>query len=539
MKKWTIFTCASLVLLCLLGTAVYVNAKATIHTSSSKQEITFRDIESSYAKMQIVELHKKGIVQGTETGLYEPYKSITRAEFITMISRALHIDPLKTDIAAFHDVPKSAWEYPWVQAGTILGIVNGKSHDKFEPSAPVSRQEAATLLIRALKKEKQAHISLPFKDAQEITSWAISSVGEAQRMGLMNGYKGVFRPADSLTRQEIAVIMDRLLSMQKNIDLPVLGPASEIQLGWQYQETGEQFKRRVESTEMLNTLSPRWFFLDKQGNFSNSADSSFVTWAHDRGYKVWPLVGNRFDREATSHFLNNENLLSSGVKQLVNFAISQKVDGLNIDFENIDAGDRDKYTLFIQYLGKELKKEGIVLSVDVPPDLGTDWSDPYDYAKLGEYADFIVLMGYDEHWTGGPRAGSVSSYPWLEKSVDRLIAYIPANKLIVGLPLYTRAWHVKNGKILSKDLTIMEQSNQLQKLNARLSWDPVLGQYVTTYKQNQVDHKIWVEESRSLALKYRMALEKQTAGVAYWYVGGETADIWKSLRNVQKFFRQP
>ena len=536
MNKWTIFVCASLVFIGLLGTAVYVNATATLHNFYPKQETTFHDIDSSYAKAEIMELYKKGIVQGTEKGLYEPHQPITRAEFITMMSRALHIEPLKSDIAAFHDVSKSAWEYPWVQAGTVLGIIRGKEGNKFEPAAPVSRQEAATLLIRALEENQQRSLNVLYKDAQEIDTWAVSSVVEAQSMGLMNGFEEIFRPKDSLTRQEIAIIMIRLLSIQDNRDIPVISQASEIHLGWQYLETGEQFKKRVESTGMLNTLSPRWFFLDKKGNFSSKLDSSFITWAHNKGYKVWPLVGNRFDRETTSLFLNNENLLTVGVKQLVNVAKSHKLDGLNIDFENIDVKDREKYSLFIQYLGKELKKAGIVLSVDVPPDLGTDWSDPFDYAKLGEYADFVVLMGYDEHWTGGPKAGSVSSYPWLKKSVDRLVTLIPANKLIVGLPLYTRDWHVLNGNNVSKDLTIMEQTNHLQKTNAGLSWNPALGQYVATYTKNQVQHKIWVEDGRSLALKYRMTLEKETAGVAYWYVGGETEDIWKSLKNVQTLF---
>ncbi|MND85439.1 Spore germination protein YaaH [compost metagenome] len=146
------------------------------------------------------------------------------------------------------------------------------------------------------------------------------------------------------------------------------------------------------------------------------------------------------------------------------------------------------------------------------------------------------MMGYDEHWSGGVYPGSVASLPWVENGLNTLIADVPGSKIILALPFYNRDWIV-NSKGLSpssEDITLSEQANRVANKNSAVKWDQKSGQYTFSYWKSSTQHKIWLEESRSLSLKYKMALENNIAGFAYWSIGGETADIWTTLRNVAK-----
>lgn len=157
---------------------------------------------------------------------------------------------------------------------------------------------------------------------------------------------------------------------------------------------------------------------------------------------------------------------------------------------------------------------------------------------IGTSADYVVLMGYDEHWSGSPKVGSVSSLPWVSHGLDTLLKSVPAKKVILAFPLYNRDWIVKgvDTAISSEDLSLGEQVQRVELMNADPKWNAKLGQYTTSYVKSGQVHRIWIEDSRSLSQKYQMAMNHGIAGFAYWHIGGDTPDIWTSLRNTEKYF---
>lgn len=497
----------------------------------------FDDISASYAKQEIINLHNKNILQGTSASSFSPDKPITRAEFITVIDRMLGLAPAASKVSPFADVPQSAWYYGWVQAAVQLGLATGTSATTFAPGKEVTRQEAAVWTARAFKQTGKAGSGSSFHDGSRIADWASASVSILHEQGMIQGDPtGNFRPFDSITREETAVLIDRVLQNKSWAAQLEAAPAPKIVIGWQYGQSTEQYKKNILSSN-VNTLSPRWYFTEKIGAATDETDKALVAWARENNKRVWPLVGNRSDQETTHQILSNAAARNKLVDQLAGYVASYKLDGLNIDFENVAPKDRESFTAFITSLAAKLHKLGAVLSIDLSPDLGTDWTEAFDYAALGKQADYIVMMAYDEHYDGSP-AGSTASLPYAEKAVKTLLKAVPADKIILAMPFYSREWLVNaSGKAVSSAyISLTEQDRMIQTYPLAPVWNESLGQYVSRYTKQSANQTIWLEDGRSLILKYKLVVDHRLAGSAYWYIGGESPDIWTSMSNAEKFW---
>ncbi|USB33987.1 S-layer homology domain-containing protein [Paenibacillus sp. YPG26] len=505
--------------------------------SASAENLPFTDLGGAYGTYEIASLYNKGIMKGTSQTLFSPDRPITRAESLTALIRLLKLEPVQGSVAAFADVPASRWYYGTVQAGVNLGITEGTSPAVFAPEQPLTRQEAAVWLVRALKQQNnEVSVAPAFSDRGKMASWAVPSIAKVQQLGLMQGDGGEFRPNDPITRQETAVLMARVLET-RDWSSKINGmPAAGIQLGWQYGQTTAQYEQSVLKSN-VNTLSPRWLFLEKNGTVGQAVDRSLISWAQEHNRQVWPMVGNRFDADATHYILTDQARSAAAIKLIGDLVRNYSLDGINLDFENVYPSDRAALTSFVRNLAVRLHQEEAVLSVCVSPDLGTDWTEAFDYAALGAAADYMVLMGYDEHWGGGSTAGSVSSLPWLQRGLDRLVAVVPAGKVILALPLYTRDWSLnRNGAAVSSaELTLIQQNRLVAQYGLRPKWNGGIQQYTAEYTSGAVRHRIWMEDGRSLSRKYAMGASRRVAGFAYWYVNSESADVWPALRNANRF----
>jgi spore germination protein YaaH len=516
----------------LLLSALLVFFSAVPAMRAGTAALPFDDIADSYARDQIIELYNARLIEGVGQRKFAPEADVTRAEFVTMLLRARNLNPVNNALAPFDDVPPSSWEYGWVNAAVDLGWTEGTGPQTFAPGRPISRQEAAAVLARALKQAANpaAVTSLPFKDQAEIAPWAVSPVRSVWAAGLIEGDdQSRFRPSDSLTRQETAVILHRMIQGSGKRAPAVVSPAA-ISLGWLYNASASDWQNAVRQP-VINTLSPRWFFLQAGGVWSNSADSSRVSYARQNGKTIWAMAGNGFNRELTHQILAQSDARATAVRQLADLADRYQLDGINIDFENLLPEDRQLFTRFTQELAVQLHTLGKVLSVCVPPNLEADWSTPFDYAALGAAADYLIVMGYDEHWSGDPEAGSVSSLPWLEGHVKKLASRVPPQKIIAALPLYSRLWSLQPDGAVSRDLTLREQNRIVGDLLQRKEWNSAAGQYVVAYTDSGTPVRIWAEDARSLSLKYRTIRAYGISGFAYWYLGSESPDIWTALDN--------
>lgn len=505
-------------------------------TLAKSSSLPFQDIGQSYAKEAILYLHQNNIMNGTSEHYFSPNKTMTRAEFATTLIRLLHMEPVDAAVPTYMDVKRETWYYETVQAASELGLVNGNGGGIFSPESSITRQEAATLIVRALKEQPKTSGLGQFADQASISSWARPYVATAVQQGLMQGSGGYFHPYQALTRQEAAMLLYRVLQNGKWQDMISSKAPATIQIGWQYGQTTDEYKRSIKNSN-INVLSPRWFFLNQDGTMASHVDSSLISWAKQNNKAIWAMVGNRSLQEDTHAMLSSKQEATAFIAQLKAAVTKYGLQGINLDFENVAPQDREALTAFTTELAAQLHRIGVKLSVNVSPDWNNDWTAAFDYASLGSSADYIILMGYDQHWSGSPKAGSVSSLPWVEHGLDALLKEVPASKIILALPLYNRDWVTdsKTGAVTSEDVSLSEQNKRLQKFGARYNWKEELGQYQAEYTTNGVTHQLWLEETRSLSTKYGLGAERGIAGFAYWHIGGEFPAIWPSLRNMSKY----
>jgi len=290
----------------------------------------------------------------------------------------------------------------------------------------------------------------------------------------------------------------------------------------------------VKKIEGLNVVSPTWFTLaNEKGDLEERGSLSYSNWAHKNGYKVWALVDNQFNSDLTSKMLGNANARAKFISSLISHAKKYKLDGLNIDFENMYIKDKNAFTQFIKELSKQTKANNLVLSVDVSIiAVNSNWSESFDRAALSEYVDYVALMTYDQHWGGSPVSGSVAQLSWVEQSLKRVLAEVPHEKLLLGVPFYTRLWkeeYVSGSSkpvVTSKAISMEEAEKTVAENKAAKIWDPASGQYYAEYKKGNVTYKIWLEDEKSMKLKAELVNKYRLAGIASWKYGLEKPVIW-------------
>lgn len=322
----------------------------------------------------------------------------------------------------------------------------------------------------------------------------------------------------------------------------------KITLAWDaiYSKTTSYLKESKISS--LDVLSPTWFQVaNDQGALINRADAKYVDWAHKNGYKVWALLSNDFQNAGmTKRFLNNTDARDNLIRQVLAYSALYKLDGINIDFENVNKEDKDALTQFMRELTPFLKEQGLVVSIDVTvPDGSDNWSLCYDRKALGQVVDYMMLMTYDQYWATSPKAGSTAQVTWVETNLKKVLDLVPREKLLLGLPFYTRLWKEetnKDGKIAVSSIKplSMDEAKKLIKDNvAQVKWDTQSGQFYAEYKKDNTQFKIWLEDDNSIDLKSALVQKYRLAGAAAWKKGDESQAIWgildKNLKNIDNY----
>jgi hypothetical protein len=280
----------------------------------------------------------------------------------------------------------------------------------------------------------------------------------------------------------------------------------------------------------IDVLAPTWFELNVDGILLNEADRVDF----GEGMAVWGVATNSFDPDWTTQMLNDPALRRKTIAQLMFYAAFYDLDGINIDFENIYLSDQELLTTFVAELSALARPAGLVLSMDVTVPGGSDqWSKVYDRAALDPLLDYLVLMAYDEHWASSPRPGSVASRPWVERGITSTLEITGRpDKLLLGLPFYTRVWDVDGNRATgSATLTIRHTGNYLADKNTERFDDPAADQTVVSFSVDGQEKRIWLEDARSMTWRLKLASEYGLAGVAGWRRGFETPEILRLIEN--------
>lgn len=283
----------------------------------------------------------------------------------------------------------------------------------------------------------------------------------------------------------------------------------------------------------INVIAPTWFTLsDNNGSYESLASKDYVKKAHAKGIQVWAVVDN-FSKEVTKN-VQSEILLSKTsvrqklIKNLMKEADTYGLDGFNLDFESLKAQAGVHYIEFIREMSVACRNKGLVLSVDnyVP----TASSGYYNRKEQGIVADYVVIMGYDEHYPGGS-PGSVASLGYVETGIRDTLAVVPKEKVINGVPFYTRLWteNEKSGKVTSKSMGLSAANKWVADNKVKLEWQADAGQYYGEVQSSDTKSFLWMEDAKSLGLKMDLIKRYDLAGVAGWRLGLETPDIWDAI----------
>lgn len=285
--------------------------------------------------------------------------------------------------------------------------------------------------------------------------------------------------------------------------------------------------------EPISILSPLSFFVTSaSGTLTGRVSSSIVTVAHAHQVVVWPMVEAGFDPSRTNALLTNRSARARLVQEILADVRRYRLDGINLDFEDMLPADAPRFTNFVTDLASALHASGKGLSVDVtPPSPDPNWGMVYQRAALAQAADYVALMTYDEHYAGDPLAGSVASLPWTDASLlATLRSGVPASRLLLGVPLYTRDWYWTKAGLQSSYIPMAEGIADAQRPDAHTAWDAHDRQDILTYERAGVHHKVWLENSTSLRERGQLARAVGLAGVAVWQLDlGNAQDIQSIL----------
>lgn len=324
-------------------------------------------------------------------------------------------------------------------------------------------------------------------------------------------------------------------TLESTFNAPVYTSTSlnePVCLAWHQVTTqagNETFDSLIANTSGVNVISPTWYELtDNEGNFQSLANASYVKKAHEKGLKVWPLINNFSENVNTEILMSKTSTRRKLIEALMAEAERYGFDGINLDFEGIKEEAGIHYIQFIRELSIPCREKGIVLSVDnyVP----TSSNQFYDRKEQGIVADYVIVMGYDEHYSGSD-AGSVASISYVENGIKDTLLEVPKEKLINGIPFYTRIWtEGSDGKTTSSALGMVKAMEWVTENNVKLYWQDELGQYYGELQTEEGVKKVWMEEKESIALKMNLIKEYDLAGVACWKLGFEPKELWEEVQ---------
>ena len=313
----------------------------------------------------------------------------------------------------------------------------------------------------------------------------------------------------------------------------------KVNLVWDYySQIASAPDRSGTSIEGINVVSPAFFHLNNEGELEENVGQegeNYIDWAHNNGYKVWAMVQNAGSgmMDVTSEIMNHYESRKNLIEGIVNYCIEYGLDGINIDFENMKKEDIDLFSRFIIELEPRLKEIGAVLSVDVTaPDGADTWSLCFDRTVLGDVADYLIFMGYDQYGGSSNIAGTTAGYDWLELNINKFLQTyaVESDKLVLAIPLYARLWTLdSDGNVEGQTALPMNEIDETIPSDAERKWDEELKQNYVEYTENGETKKIWIEDIDSLKEKISLINKYKLGGVAAWELGMESDGVWQMI----------
>lgn len=370
-------------------------------------------------------------------------------------------------------------------------------------------------IITQLNKNDEVRI------LEQLEDWSKVETGD--------GYIGYVRNnATSGTQAEVPQVSSFQEPVYTNIALD-----EKVCLVWHQvmsKEANAAVDTMIANTKGVNVIAPTWFALtDNKGNYESYADQSYVDTAHAMGMQVWGVLDNfnKGDNVDSGILFAQTSVRKTLISNLMEDVEAYGLDGINLDIEGISPSAGPHYVQFIRELSVACRENGTILSVDnyVP----TSYTSFYNRAEQGRVVDYVIMMGYDEHYAGG-EMGSVASLPYVTNGIADMLKEVPNEKLINAVPFYTRVWTDQGGKTTSSALGIAAAKKWVDEKQVELYWQEGLGQYYGELETEEGTKFVWMEDEKSLERKMEVIREADLAGVGCWKLGFEPAEIWDIVK---------
>ena len=369
-----------------------------------------------------------------------------------------------------------------------------------------------------LTEVKKGDLLYVLEEAEEIEKWT--------RVRTSNGFIGYIRDSKLKEESVITTSTDFIEPEYSNLTKDYT-----INLAWHQvtnRDANAQVYEKIKDAKGLTTLSPTWFFIrDNEGNIQSIASQDYVDYCHQNNIEVWGLVENitYADQIDITSILNKTSSRQNLVTQLIAQAIQYDLDGINVDIEALPGAAGDGFIEFIRELSIMCRRNNIILSVDnyVP----MAYNQNYNRKEQGIVADYVIIMGYDEHFAGSDVAGSVASIGYVRNGIEKTLEEVPAEKVINAVPFYTRLWHTDNeGKLSSSAVGMSSAEKSVSNNGATPEWSEEAGQYYAEFENKDGFYQVWLEEEASIEEKAKLLKEYHLAGIASWRLGYEKDEIW-------------
>ena len=384
-------------------------------------------------------------------------------------------------------------------------------------------------------KEAQTTEKVNIKYKQKVLSKTIAKAEKGETLIYISESDGWVKVRNQKGRigyvKESSITNIQTVNQAKEEVKPIEG---SINLVWDYYSEYNKAPNRTGQTwEGVNVVSPSFFMIQKDtGNIIvniGEEGQKYINWARSNGYKIWPIFSNNSFRETSSKLLENFDTRQSLIDNIVQLIQKYDLDGINLDFENLNLSDKTNYSRLIIELAPRLKAIGKTFSVDVTAPDGTEnWSLFFDRNLIGHEADYVVFMAYDQHGVG-TKAGTVAGYNWIENNINKFIEQeeVEAEKIILAIPLYTRLWTITDDEKTDKsDVVNVKDVNRVIAGKGEKQWDNVLKQYYIKYKEGNDTCEMWIEDETSIKEKIGLANKYKLAGVAFWNKDREPDGFW-------------
>lgn len=316
-----------------------------------------------------------------------------------------------------------------------------------------------------------------------------------------------------------------------------LSMTGKVSLGWHAiggPGGNDTLSAMVAESKGMNVIAPTWFSLnDNEGNFRSFGTAQYVQQAHGYGLQVWGVWDNFNYKNETGSDIDSYAVLSATSKRqllvqgMINTALSLDLDGINIDFEGLTEEVGTHYIQFLRELSVECRKNSLVLSIDnyVP----FHFNEYYRLDIQGEIADYVIIMGYDEHWHGSKDPGSVASINYVSNGLTKTLEQVPAEKVVNALPFYTILWKTEGAEVTDEYITLNNVADFLNRVNITPKWDEETCQNYAEWQSGSTTYQIWVEDLESLKVKLNVMGAQNIAGVAVWRLGYGTPAAWELI----------